>query len=270
MDLSKVKMVVTDMDGTLLNSKHEVSDLFFKQFEQLKANNIQFVAASGRQYHSILDKLHSIEKHITIVAENGAYIVKNGEELLVNAIPINALGKLVNSCTNIPDTYIVLCGKRKAYILPSPDVFENTIAEYYTEYEVVSDFNTIPDDEFFKVALCHYGGSEANILPHLSDIDEQWQLKVSGKMWIDISLPSSHKGNAIAQLQEKYNISSEETMAFGDYNNDLEMLKKAKFSFAMANAHPDVKRIANFDTISNDDNGVEHILEKLLNSKTIN
>jgi len=53
MDLSEVKLIVTDMDGTLLNSKHEVSSLFFEQFEQLKTNNIQFVVASGRQYHSI-------------------------------------------------------------------------------------------------------------------------------------------------------------------------------------------------------------------------
>ena len=87
MNLSNVKLVVTDMDGTLLNSKHEVSPLFFEQFEQLKAKNIQFVAASGRQYHSILDKLKSIKEHITIVAENGAYVVKNGEELFINAIP---------------------------------------------------------------------------------------------------------------------------------------------------------------------------------------
>ena len=48
MDLSKVKMVVTDMDGTLLNSQHEVSDKFFFLFEELKKRDIKFVAASGR------------------------------------------------------------------------------------------------------------------------------------------------------------------------------------------------------------------------------
>lgn len=266
MDLSGVKMIVTDMDGTLLNSAHEVSNLFFEQFQELKARNIEFVAASGRQYHSILDKLAIIEKDITIVAENGAYIVKNGTELFVNAIPFTDIKQLAKTCENIPNTHVVLCGKKKAYIKNSPQKFINTIAEYYTSFEVIDSFDNIPKDDFFKVALCHYDGSEANILPHLSNIGDRWELKVSGKLWIDISLPSSHKGNAIAQLQQKFNISTEETMAFGDYNNDLEMLKKAKFSFAMANAHPNVKEIAQFETASNDDNGVEKIIQKLINN----
>ena len=61
MDLSQVKMVVSDMDGTLLNSNHEVSEHFFELFEKLKAKNIQFVAASGRQYHSMVSKLQRIQ-----------------------------------------------------------------------------------------------------------------------------------------------------------------------------------------------------------------
>ena len=53
-------------------------------------------------------------------------------------------------------------------------------------------------------------------------------------------------------------------MVFGDYNNDLEMLAMADFSFAMKNAHPNVLEVANYTTTSNDDFGVERILEKLL------
>ena len=89
MDFSKVKMVVTDMDGTLLNSNHEVSNRFFELFEELKKRNILFVAASGRQYNSILDKLHSIKDDIIIVAENGGYIVRQDEELLSTLLPKN-------------------------------------------------------------------------------------------------------------------------------------------------------------------------------------
>ena len=53
-------------------------------------------------------------------------------------------------------------------------------------------------------------------------------------------------------------------MVFGDYNNDLEMLQLADFSFAMANAHPNVKKTANYSTKSNDELGVESILEKVI------
>ncbi|WP_373518659.1 HAD family hydrolase, partial [Pricia sp.] len=68
MDLSRIKMVVTDMDGTLLNSDHEVSDRFLEIFQKLKERDILFVAASGRQYQSIVDKLASIKNDITVIA----------------------------------------------------------------------------------------------------------------------------------------------------------------------------------------------------------
>jgi HAD superfamily hydrolase (TIGR01484 family) len=66
--MKNVKMVVTDMDGTLLNSSHKVSSKFFEIFEHLKAHNILFAAASGRPYYSISEKLNAIKEHITIVA----------------------------------------------------------------------------------------------------------------------------------------------------------------------------------------------------------
>ena len=70
------------MDGTLLNSKHEVSPLFFELFKRLKEKNILFVAASGRQYHSIIEKLDYIKDDILIVAENGAIVKDRSTEIL--------------------------------------------------------------------------------------------------------------------------------------------------------------------------------------------
>lgn len=266
MNLSEVKLVVSDMDGTLLNSKHEVSALFFEQFHKLKENNIQFVAASGRQYHSILDKLKSIKQHITIVAENGAYVMKNDEEIFVNAFSQANIKKLLSICKSIDGAHIVLCGKQKAYFLNVSKQFEKTVSEYYSEYEILENFNNLPKDDFLKIAICHYNGSEANLYPHLKDLESQWQIKISGKQWLDIALPTNHKGNAIARIQKEYGISENQTMAFGDYHNDLEMLKKAKYSFAMENAHTEVKKTAKYSTKCNNNLGVEAVLNQLLES----
>ena len=71
-------------------------------------------------------------------------------------------------------------------------------------------------------------------------------------------------GFALQHVQERFGIKPNETMVFGDYNNDLEMLAMVDFSFAMKNAHPNVLEVANYTTTSNDDFGVERILEKLL------
>ena len=55
-------------------------------------------------------------------------------------------------------------------------------------------------------------------------------------------------------------------MVFGDYNNDIEMLQLGYFSYAMKNAHPDVRKVARFKTTSNSDGGVEKVIEQLLNN----
>ena len=64
-----------------------------------------------------------------------------------------------------------------------------------------------------------------------------------------------------------YCISPDETMVFGDYLNDYEMMKQGYFSYAMANAHPDLKAISNFETLSNDEDGVLYIIRQLIHSR---
>lgn len=269
MDISKVKLIITDMDGTLLNSKHEVSALFFEQFKQLKEQNIKFVAASGRQYHSILHKLKSIKEDIIIVAENGAYVMENNKELFVNTIEDKDVEMLMGIVQNIPNTTIVLAGKKKAYFLKGNKELENLVSEYYSEYQLLENFESLPDDEILKIALYNAKGSEENIYPYLRNLKQNWQVKVSGEFWVDIALISSHKGNALTRIQKQLGILEEETMVFGDYQNDIEMLKKSAFSFAMENAHNDVKKVAKYRTLSNDHFGVEVIIDKVIKTFSI-
>ncbi len=267
MDFSKVKLVITDMDGTLLNSKHQVSDLFFEQFKLLKKNNIQFVAASGRQYHSIVSKLHSIEKDITIVAENGAITKRDGKELFVNAFKKDDMRYLISEIIKIPDAHLVICGKTKAYFLEKSEGLAGSVTEYYSEYQTLENFDDLPNDDLLKIAIYHEKASENFLYPTLKYLEKDWQLKISGEFWLDIALKENHKGNAIARLQKEFGITPEETMVFGDYQNDLEMLKLAKYSFAMKNAHPLVKETASYETLSNDEGGVEKVLTELLEGR---
>ena len=77
----------------------------------------------------------------------------------------------------------------------------------------------------------------------------------------------SNKGHAIREIQKILKISPDETMVFGDYLNDYEMMKQGYFSYAMANAHPDLKAISNFETLSNDEDGVLYIIRQLIHSR---
>ncbi len=267
MELSSVKMVVTDMDGTLLNSKSEVSDRFFELFEELRQHEVEFVAASGRQYSSIFEKLRRIHDRISIVAENGGF-VKQGEIELESVILDRSLvTDMLPGLRKIDGLYTVFCGKESAYIETRDKRFTDILGEYYTHFDIVNDLATVDHDEFFKVAVYHFEGSETHVYPYVKHLESHLQVKVSGKNWIDISDPRAHKGNAVKMLQRRHGIGREETMVFGDFNNDLEMLQEAFFSYAMENAHPNVKKVARFETKSNDQQGVELVLEQLLKAK---
>jgi Cof subfamily protein (haloacid dehalogenase superfamily) len=265
MDLSKVKMVVSDMDGTLLNSKHEVSNRFFELFAELKKRNILFVAASGRQYASIVHKLAPIQNEILVIAENGALVKDKEEELLVTPIQNHLKSNLLSRIDEIDGAHAMLCGKYNAYFDGKSVPFLEQLKEYYASYEIHDDFNTVTD-EIIKIAVYHNVSAEKYIYPGMQDLENQIKVKVSGLNWVDLNHSNANKGYALEKVQKRFNISPEETMVFGDYNNDLEMLGKAKYSFAMENAHTNVLEVANFKTASNDDFGVERILEKLLSS----
>ena len=71
-----------------------------------------------------------------------------------------------------------------------------------------------------------------------------------------------NKGTAIERIQECYDVTYDETMAFGDYLNDYEMMQSCKYSYAMANAHPKLKEISNYEAKSNDENGVMEVIKE--------
>jgi Cof subfamily protein (haloacid dehalogenase superfamily) len=264
MNLSNVKLVVSDMDGTLLNSNGEVSQLFFQLFKQLKNQNIIFCAASGRQYNSIVDKLSIIKNDIYIIAENGG-LAKKGKDLLVlNTLSSKKIRKIIPVLRTIKSAHIVLCGKNGAYIESKNEDFISLFQEYYHTYKIVDDLTLIAaKEDFLKIAIYHYESSETYIYPSVKKFENEMLIKISGKNWLDISDEKANKGTALKAIQQILNITKEETMVFGDYHNDIEMMQEAHFSFAMKNAHKDIKEIANYATESNDHFGVERILEKL-------
>ena len=267
MDFSGVRLVVSDMDGTLLNEKGEISSRFFNQFEELKKRNIHFVAASGRQYQSILEKLGPIKDDISIIAENGSLMKYQNKEHILFKLSKDEVDNAISILRNIEGCFIVLCGRKSAYIETHNQDFISKFSQYYKEYVIVDDLTKVVDDDFLKIAVYHFQSSEVFVLPFLKNLSEELKIVVSGQNWLDISHPHVDKSYALKLVQEGMRISKKETMVFGDYNNDLNMLKLGDFSFAMKNAHQDVKKIAQFETKSNDEDGVGEILEQLLVNK---
>lgn len=265
-DFSKIKLVVSDMDGTLLNSNNEVSQQFFTLFRKLQEKNITFCAASGRQHNSIVDKLKAIKDEIYVIAENGGIAKKGDETLLSNFLKREKVLEFIPILRNIENANMVLCGDGFAFIESKNERFINEFQEYYHSYQQVDDLLEIAKNKpIFKIAVYHFDSSENYIFPVVKELKDDVLIKISGQKWLDISDEKANKGNALQEVQKILKISKNETLVFGDYHNDIEMMQQAGLSFAMENAHADIKKLACHMTKSNDDFGVEVILEKLLN-----
>ena len=264
MDLSGVKLVVTDMDGTLLNAKGELNEEFPAIFHQLKEKNIRFAVASGRQYYSLVEKFRPVLDDLIFIAENGAIVMEKSEEKFSMPMAREKAMEILEVVRDLGDKYLILCGKKAAYIEDTNPEFMNPFLQHYDKYEVVEDLTQVEDDEILKVTICDLAGAEQNSLPYVKHFETDLQVKLSGEIWIDFTDKEAQKGNALSRVQQYYGISPQETMVFGDYFNDLEMFSQADFSFAMENAHEEVKPHARYKAASNEEGGVEQVLRKLL------
>ncbi|ANF49061.1 sugar phosphatase [Chryseobacterium glaciei] len=265
--MKDIKLIVTDMDGTFLNSSHEVSPEFPEIYEELKKRNILFVPASGRQMLGITKYFGDIENEMAFIAENGGYMVYKNEELFADKLGSEYVAEIISTIRTIPGATAVLSGKKRAYYETDNQGFIDYISQFYTGNQGVEDLTQALDDSIFKIAVYHPEGSEEHLYPYLKQFEKyNLEVVVSGQYWLDIMNKNINKGNALEQLQKVLNITPEQTMVFGDYMNDIEMLKKAHYSYAMKNAHPSVKAVASFEACSNDNFGVLETIKSYLNN----
>lgn len=258
-----IKLIISDMDGTLLNSKDEIDPEFWELYKNFTEKGIIFLVASGRQYYSMVNKLKAIKKDTIFIAENGSYIVKNEEELYADILSKKDVSFLLKEIKNIPDIRVIIYGKKSAYSDVKDEKFIKESEKYFSKFQIVNDLENIKDD-IFKISINHHEDVEKNIYPIISKYNNKYKIVLGDKTWLDIMKLDVDKGKALKKIQKELNISFEETMAFGDYLNDYGMLKNAKYSIAMGNAHPELKKIAYYITDTNDNKGFIKAVKKFL------
>lgn len=257
-----IKFIASDMDGTLLDEASQLDPQFFDIYRQLTEQGIIFAAASGRQYASLKQIFSPIQDEMMFIAENGTFVMHNGIELYSCQLETSTAREVVMAARDIEGAYTVLCGKNSAYIETQDPVALAELSKYYHACHYVEDLLAV-DDEFIKVAICHFGSSEQFVFPAMNaKFGASNQVVVSGRIWLDIMNAEASKGAAIEHLQETLGFTYEQTMSFGDYFNDAEMLKASYHSYAVENAHPEVKKLARFRAPSNLESGVIQVLRQ--------
>ncbi len=262
-----VRMVVADMDGTLLDGAGQIPDRFWPLLERMHERGIVFVPASGRQYATLARLFDRAPADTPYVAENGTYLVRNGVEVasvtLRREVVVEVIEHLRELARTELDLGVVLCGKRSAYVERTDEPFVGEVRKYYAALELVEDL-LVPDDEVLKIAVFDFGDAETGAGPRLDRFAQTEQVVVSNHHWVDVMARAANKGAAVGQLQQSLGVTRDQTVAFGDYLNDLEMLDAATWSFAMANAHPEVLARAAAIAPPNTEQGMLTTLAELL------
>ena len=266
-----IKIIFCDMDGTLLTSENKLPEGFDETIAELKRRNVIFAPASGRQFFSLIRSFDKYRDDFLFLAENGTFVIYHGKEVFSSPIGSDTARKVLAASEGFGDILRVYCGKKDAYILRTQDTpeYQAELFKYYTHAIFVDSFDTV-DDVALKVALYDKTGhSKENIYGKLEPFYNSLQVVLSSDYWVDVMSPSINKGVAVKNVQRVMNIKPEECAAFGDYLNDYEMIQAVGYGFAMANAHPDLKAVANFETTSNDQAGVIAGIRRLIDDGLI-
>ncbi|UXY31235.1 Cof-type HAD-IIB family hydrolase [Streptomyces sp. HUAS TT20] len=262
-----IRLIVTDMDGTLLDDAKRIPEGLWPMLAELRRRGVLFSPASGRQYATLARQFADVADGMVFIAENGTYVVRDGVELSSDVLAPAVAAGLARAVRRLVadgvDVGAVVCGKRAAYVERTDEPFLAEVRKYYVEHRVVEDVTAV-DDDVIKVALFDFGRAERTTAPALSAFADTHQVVVSGEHWVDVMNRTADKGAALRGLQRELGITPAQTMVFGDYLNDLEMLDAAEWSFAMANAHPEVVGRARHLAPSNNDNGVLRTIARVL------
>lgn len=260
-----IKLVVTDMDGTLLNPNGTLFPTFFPVLDELLARGIEFVVASGRQYYNLREMFQSYLDRIYFIAENGSFEAFQDQPLSILEFDKANVRPIAEAVRALENCHAVYCGAKQAYVEDLDAAFLQEVSKYYQRLEIVPDITAVADDPCLKIAVCNLGEAPDYAYPHLRHFEEQGlKVVLSGRNWVDLSDPIANKGVPLKRLQQRLGISPDQTLAFGDQMNDSEMLSCATYSFAVANAFPELFPHARFVAPSNAEHGVIQVLEHLL------
>ena len=259
-----IRLIAIDLDGTLLTDDKQLPPGFRETAVSLLGRGVDIVIATGRPYHNVADVFEDLNDQLYFACDNGSYVVHQQNELLVKPLRSASVKKFVERSRSLNRVYPVLCGKNMAFIEHTDPDFMSQALKYYKEYEVVDDVTSV-EEVILKLSLCDLQDAETNSFPHFRKFEKDYSIAVSGKIWLDITALNSNKGTAIAAIQKHLNISPDDTLVFGDYLNDLDMIRNAGHSYAMKNAHPDIITAAKYVTRSDNDHyGVMEVIRELL------
>lgn len=258
-----IRLVVADMDGTLLDADGRVPDPFWALLERMHDVGIAFVPASGRQL-ATLEHLFERAGRLSSIAENGAIVTHDGEVIGTTTVSADAVRQIVHRVREAEDQLGLVVSRREIASIESRDAeFVEQAHKYHVALESVADLLDHTDD-VLKLAVHATTTTSSDAARWLEPVHAGHRITIGSPHWVDVTRDSVDKRLGVEALQRELDVTPAQTIVFGDYLNDLGMLADADWTFAMENAHPDVLSIARYRAPSNAEHGVVQVLERLL------
>lgn len=261
-----IKLIATDLDGTLLNSDKRLPLEFPKLFRALKERNILFVPVSGRSYPRLCELFGPASGDMSFICSNGDLVMHDGKAIYHSAFTEKQLYSILYTLRDIPGLHTCLCGVHAAYYEDRLPRVEDQMKEFFGNIIHVHRIeNRIGTEPIGKVSNIDDRGVQINSFPRVAHLADDYYIVDAGDNWLDIMPAGVDKGGALLELCRALGISTDEIMVFGDFLNDIPMMKTTGNSWCMKNGHDEVKRISGHVTEwTNDENGVIRTLKKEL------
>ena len=267
--MSEYKMIVMDMDDTLMNHENQMSPETESYLIDIQNKGYKVVLASGRPTEGMLltAKTLQLDKFQSyVISYNG------GKTVNVNTETVEVSRTV--SKENF-DFIVDYCRKNGLFVLTYQDgfiVYEGEHEYMNIESELtglpmkrVDDLKDFIQEDVPKVMGVDYVPTITGLNKDLAGhFNEEIDVTTSKPYFLEFMANGVSKGNAVTELCKKVQVDLSEVIAFGDSANDISMLKVVGHAVAMGNANDDVKKVADEVTLSNSDNGIPHALRNLL------
>ena len=261
-----IRLIASDMDGTLLDEHSEVPPETYDLILALREKGVHFAASSGRRFDRLCQFFAPVRDKMDFVAANGAQVYVDGE--LVDREVFSHLGirRLAKTVGKFESLHMALFDDEKSFLLDDEDKFVREIDKDLPNAERIW-YLPGHDVSILKISIYCEDGHVMDYAYALSrELGDEFLFAPSGTHWIDALQRGVNKATGIEQVMAHHGITRDEVMAFGDSMNDYEIIRFVGTGCAMANGRPALKAVANRVIGYNYDQAVQGEMRKLLES----
>ncbi|HEM5030027.1 TPA: HAD family hydrolase [Streptococcus suis] len=272
-----VRLIATDMDGTFLDGQGSFDrERFSRVLDQLDQKKIPFVIASGNGIGRLLQLCQGFEDRLIFVADNGAHVYQNGKTVIRRAIQqveVEAIlhffkGRWADVCLMLSneENIYMQAGAGMPFAGTDLPIEPEQMNAFQNRVTYLDDLSAYPVSEsIHKVGLWVPEARVDKITEAFNQaFHGQLVAVTSGYGSVDILPQGIHKAWGLEQVLTGLDIESEQVMAFGDSDNDIELLSYVGYSYAMENATDKVKAVAKYMAPSHLEAGVLQVIEEYI------